>query len=105
MLDFQTVILDIPFQFVIVDEAHRLKNKNAKILGALKQLPCKRVLLLTGTPIQNNTGELWSLLNYIHPEKFSCHETFRREFGDLSKNEQVEKLNRVLKPYMLRRMK
>ena len=56
MLDFQTVILDIPFQFVIVDEAHRLKNKNAKILNTLKQLPCKRVLLLTGTPIQNNTS-------------------------------------------------
>ena len=67
MLDFQTVILDVPFQFVIVDEAHRLKNKNAKILSSLKQLPCKRVLLLTGTPIQNNTAELWSLLNYIHP--------------------------------------
>ena len=56
MLDFQTVIIDIPFQFIIVDEAHRLKNKNAKILGTLKQLPCKRVLLLTGTPIQNNTS-------------------------------------------------
>lgn len=56
MLDFQQVILDIPFQFVIIDEAHRLKNKSAKILGSLKQLPCKRILLLTGTPIQNNTG-------------------------------------------------
>lgn len=67
MLDFQTVILDVPFQYVVVDEAHRLKNKNAKILNSLKQLPCKRVLLLTGTPIQNNTAELWSLLNYIHP--------------------------------------
>lgn len=73
MLDFQTVILDVPFQFVIVDEAHRLKNKNAKILSSLKQLPCKRVLLLTGTPIQNNTAELWSLLNYIQPDKFASH--------------------------------
>lgn len=66
-LDFNDVIINIPFQFIIVDEAHRLKNKNAKILCTLKRLPCKRVLLLTGTPIQNNTGELWSLLNYIHP--------------------------------------
>ena len=105
MLDFPTVILDIPFQYVVVDEAHRLKNKNAKILGTLKQLPCKRVLLLTGTPIQNNTTELWSLLNYIHPEKFTYVEDFKRQFGDLSNNEQVESLNRTLKPYMLRRMK
>lgn len=66
-LDFNDVIVNIPIQFIIVDEAHRLKNKNAKILATLKKLPCKRVLLLTGTPIQNNTGELWSLLNYIHP--------------------------------------
>lgn len=67
LLDFNDVILSIPFQFIVVDEAHRLKNKNAKILSALKRMPCKRSLLLTGTPIQNNTSELWSLLNYIHP--------------------------------------
>lgn len=83
-LDFNDVIINVPFQFIIVDEAHRLKNKNAKILTTLKRLPCKRVLLLTGTPIQNNTGELWSLLNYIHPEKFTSFEEFRRNFGDLS---------------------
>lgn len=105
LLDFQSVIIDIPFQYVVVDEAHRLKNKNAKILSALRQLPCRRVLLLTGTPIQNNTQELWSLLNYIHPDKFASSEMFKREFGDLSNNEQVDKMNKVLKPYMLRRMK
>jgi len=44
-------------------------------------------------------------LNYIHPEKFVHHDDFKRAFGDLSSNEQVEKLNRILKPYMLRRMK
>jgi len=45
------------------------------------------------------------LLNYIHPEKFSQHEDFRKNFGDLSSNEQVDRLNKILKPYMLRRMK
>ena len=104
-MDFNEVIMNVPFQFIIVDEAHRLKNKNAKILTTLKRLPCKRVMLLTGTPIQNNTGELWSLLNYIHPEKFTSFDDFKRSFGDLSSHEQVENLNRVLKPYMLRRMK
>ena len=105
LLDFADVIMNIPLQYIIVDEAHRLKNKNAKILSALKRLPCKRVLLLTGTPIQNNTSELWSLLNYIHPEKFNSHEEFKRCFGDLSSNEHVERLNKLVKPYMLRRMK
>jgi chromodomain-helicase-DNA-binding protein 7 len=48
-------LLAIPFRFVIVDEAHRLKNQQAKILATLRRLPCKRVTLLTGTPVQNNT--------------------------------------------------
>jgi chromodomain-helicase-DNA-binding protein 7 len=65
LADFQNIMIKVPFQFVVIDEAHRLKNQNAKILQCLRQLPCKRVLLLTGTPIQNNTDELWSLLNYI----------------------------------------
>ena len=68
--DFEKILQYIPFQFIVVDEAHRLKNQNAKILTTLKKLPCKRVMLLTGTPIQNNTNELWTLLNYIEPSVF-----------------------------------
>lgn len=89
----------------MVDEAHRLKNQNAKILSCLKQLPCKRILLLTGTPIQNNTDELWTLLNYLEPNAFPRQQDFRKDFGNLKTGEQVERLNMVLKPYMLRRMK
>ena len=103
--DLNNVFLSIPFQFIVVDEAHRLKNTNAKILGSLKRLPCKRILLLTGTPIQNNTEELWSLLNYIEPDKFNSLQHFLYEFGDLSKADQVEKLHKILKPYLLRRRK
>lgn len=105
LADYQTIMMNVPFQYIVVDEAHRLKNQNAKILQCLRQLPCKRILLLTGTPIQNNTDELWSLLNYIEPEKFSRREEFRREFGNLSSQEQVQKLHVLLKPYLLRRMK
>ena len=103
--DLNQVFMQIPFQFIVVDEAHRLKNTNAKILTSLKRLACKRILLLTGTPIQNNTEELWSLLNYIEPDKFHSSQVFMSEFGDLSRVEQVEKLHRLLKPYMLRRRK
>lgn len=60
MQDFSTVFAHVPFQHIVVDEAHRLKNQNAKILLQLKKMICTRVLLLTGTPIQNNTEELWS---------------------------------------------
>jgi chromodomain-helicase-DNA-binding protein 7 len=66
-------------------------------------LPCKRNLLLTGTPIQNNTDELFSLLNFIEPAKFPTLSDFKVEFGDLTTADQIEKLNKVLKPYILRR--
>ena len=103
--DMKGVLANLPFQHIIIDEAHRLKNQNAKILGALKQLPCERILLLTGTPIQNNTAELWTLLNFIEPVKFYSETKFLAEYGELSNAEQVEKLHLVLRPYLLRRMK
>jgi len=67
MQDLYNVIMDIPFLYIVVDEAHRLKNKQAKSLKMLKEHPCKSILLLTGTPVQNNIKELYTLLNYIEP--------------------------------------
>ena len=64
------VLIEVPFEYIIVDEAHRLKNKATKTLVLLKEHPCRKVMLLTGTPIQNNTKELFTLLNYIEPESF-----------------------------------
>lgn len=69
--DMQNILVNIPFQFIVIDEAHKLKNQNAKLLASLKKMPCKRIMLLTGTPIQNNTEELFTLLNFIEPSKFS----------------------------------
>lgn len=103
--DMKDVLINLPFQHIIIDEAHRLKNQNAKILTALRKLPCERILLLTGTPVQNNTGELWTLLNFIEPSKFYSSAKFLQEYGDLSNAEQIERLHQVLKPYLLRRMK
>ena len=96
---------NLAFQFIVVDEAHRLKNSNARILQALRKLPCKRTLLLTGTPVQNNTEELFSLLNFIEPRHFPSSAAFKNEFGDLTSAEQIERLSRLLKPYILRRQK
>ncbi|CAD8088106.1 unnamed protein product [Paramecium sonneborni] len=105
MQDFQNVFINIPFQYIVIDEAHRLKNSNARILQSLKRLSCQRTLLLTGTPIQNNTEELFSLLNFIEPYQFSNIINFKREYGQLETSDQVDKLNVLLKPYILRRQK
>lgn len=103
--DFETVFQELPFQHIIIDEAHRLKNKNAKIITILNKLICKRIFLLTGTPIQNNISELWSLLHFIEPNRFNDSTLFEKEFGDLTNIDQLEKLKSTLRPYLLRRMK
>lgn len=103
--DFEDVFVEMPIQHVIIDEAHRLKNKNAKIITVLNRLVCRRFLLLTGTPIQNNIGELWSLLHFIEPNRFGDLKDFERQFGDLKQVEQLNALKEILRPFLLRRMK
>lgn len=68
--DFE-ILKKIPYQHIVLDEAHRLKNKNTKTTTTLNKLPCCRKTLLTGTPIQNNTKQLWTLLNFIEPKTFN----------------------------------
>lgn len=58
------------WKYLIVDEGHRIKNLNCRLVRELKRLPTDNKLLLTGTPLQNNLAELWSLLNFLLPEVF-----------------------------------
>lgn len=89
----------------IIDEAHRLKNRNCKLLEGLRQLQIDHRVLLTGTPLQNNVEELFSLLNFLEPSQFTSNENFMSEFGDCKTEAQVDKLKAILKPMMLRRLK
>lgn len=96
---------EIPWRCCIIDEAHRLKNRNCKLLEGLRLLNMEHRVLLTGTPLQNNVEELFSLLNFLEPNQFSSTEQFLQEFGDLKTEAQVDKLKLILKPMMLRRLK
>jgi ATP-dependent DNA helicase len=60
-----------------VDEGQRLKNKDCKLLRELKSLRAANRLLLSGTPLQNNLAELWSLLNFILPDIFDSLTVFQ----------------------------
>ena len=56
----------VVWEYMIIDEAHRLKNREAKALAALRELTCVGTkLALTGTPLQNDVSELWSILNFL----------------------------------------
>uniref|UniRef100_A0A4W6DPW0 Chromodomain helicase DNA binding protein 6 n=1 Tax=Lates calcarifer TaxID=8187 RepID=A0A4W6DPW0_LATCA len=108
---FEMIMADCPelkklhWRCVVIDEAHRLKNRNCKLLEGLKLMNLEHKVLLTGTPLQNSVEELFSLLNFLEPLQFPSESSFLEEFGDLKTDEQVKKLQAILKPMMLRRLK
>jgi chromodomain-helicase-DNA-binding protein 7 len=108
---FEVILSDVPlfcefkWRNIIIDEAHRLKNKNCKLIEGLRCIDVEHKVLLTGTPLQNNVEELYSLLNYLEPAQFHSSEEFMQDFGNLQTDTQVSNLQALLKPMMLRRLK
>ncbi|KAG5266289.1 hypothetical protein AALO_G00229330 [Alosa alosa] len=106
------------WKFLIVDEGHRIKNLNCRLVRELKMLSTDNKLLLTGTPLQNNLAELWSLLNFLLPDVFDDLKSFESWF-DLDRiSEEAENivakereenilhmLHQILTPFLLRRLK
>jgi len=82
-----------------------LKNAKCKLLEGLALLEVESRCLLSGTPLQNNINELFSLLSFLEPTQFNSLNDFMKDFGDMQNEEQVNKLQALLKPLMLRRMK
>ncbi len=114
----------ITWQYIIVDEGHRMKNCKSKFTQTLgTQFNSVYRLLLTGTPLQNNLAELWALLNFLLPKIFNSCEDFEKWFNqpfsnkttntgeksiELNEEEQmliIHRLHTVLRPFLLRREK
>ncbi|TPX39409.1 hypothetical protein SeLEV6574_g07232 [Synchytrium endobioticum] len=95
------------WQYIIIDEAHRIKNENSLLSQIVREFPSRNRLLITGTPLQNNLHELWALLNFLLPDVFEKSADFDAWFakqgGD--QNKVVEQLHKVLRPFLLRRIK
>lgn len=95
----------INWQCMIVDEGHRLKNKESKLFLQLKLFNAKHRVLLTGTPLQNNLDELFMLMHFLDDGKFPSIEDFQKEFKDINQEEQIARLHKLLAPHLLRRVK
>mmetsp|Transcript_4425 Transcript_4425/g.6197 ORF Transcript_4425/g.6197 Transcript_4425/m.6197 type:complete len:783 (-) Transcript_4425:63-2411(-) len=123
---YQIVMIDkkyfrgIQWKYIIVDEGHRIKNLNCKLVRELKSYDSANRLLLTGTPLQNNLTELWSMLNFLLPDIFNDLDSFQRWFDFSALNDKanqkriieqeeekqiVSKLHVILRPFLLRRVK
>ncbi|KAJ4827142.1 hypothetical protein Tsubulata_024448 [Turnera subulata] len=95
----------IKWECMIVDEGHRLKNKDSKLFLSLKQYSSNHRVLLTGTPLQNNLDELFMLMHFLDAGKFASLEEFQEEFRDINQEEQISRLHKMLAPHLLRRVK
>ncbi|SBS83274.1 chromatin remodeling protein, putative [Plasmodium ovale curtisi] len=105
-------LYDIDWFFLIIDEAHRIKNDKSVLSSSVRFLKSDNRLLITGTPLHNNLKELWSLLNFLMPKIFDNSEEFDNLFNiskistnDNKQNEIITQLHTILKPFMLRRLK
>lgn len=91
------------FDYLIMDEAQFIKNPNAKTTKAIGQIKADNKFALTGTPIENNLIDLWSIFANIMPGFLLTQKSFEKKYISNEKN--VELLKRHIKPFMLRRLK
>ncbi len=97
-----SLIQDIPFRFVVLDEAQHIKNPQSLAAVAAGRLIGQVRLALTGTPMENNPGELWSIFNFVLPGYLMSLPQFMRRHGDGSS---ADTLRRRIRPFLLRRLK
>jgi SWI/SNF-related matrix-associated actin-dependent regulator of chromatin subfamily A member 5 len=106
-----TAINKFCWRYLVIDEAHRIKNEASKLAEAVRAIKANNRLLLTGTPLQNNLHELWALLNFLMPDLFEHSNTFDKWFSKAKSDDAaaqqgtVSQLHKLLKPFLLRRVK
>jgi SNF2 family DNA or RNA helicase len=101
------VFAEADWRFVILDEAQAIKNPNARQTKAAKALKARARIALTGTPVENHLGDLWSIFDFINPGLLGSVKQFNRYARMLAdrENNPYGPLRELVRPYILRRMK
>lgn len=101
--------IEVDFDYVILDESQAIKNPNSKVTKAACLLKAKNRLCLTGTPLQNNTFDIYAQMNFLNPGMLGSVEFFKQEFSipidKFGEKEQKDHLRKLIYPFILRRTK
>lgn len=98
----------IRWKYLVIDEAHKLKNDESRAHTSLTSLSTAQRLIITGTPLQNNLKELWALLHFLAPRLFDDAASFDTWFDTASGQQDAEvmsNIHKMLSPLMIRRLK
>lgn len=105
----EELIGGIPWGAVVLDEAQNIKNPMTRQAQAARNLKSAVRIALTGTPVENHAGDLWSILQFLNPGILPSWGRFQREFlrpiQEEQDEEQLERLRRIAAPFLLRRLK
>lgn len=96
------LLRDFDFRFVVLDEAQHIKNAGSVGALAVKQLQAQTRFALTGTPMENGLGELWSIFDFVLPGYLNSYSAFLRRYQD---GRDLEDLRRRIRPFLMRRLK
>ncbi|MGY6523395.1 MAG: SNF2-related protein [Mongoliitalea sp.] len=103
------ILKEFYFNYIILDESQAIKNPGSIISRTVNELHCRQKLILTGTPVENGTMDLWSQMNFINQGLLGNQSTFKKQFLlPIEKHYDVEKagkLHAIIKPFILRRLK
>ena len=103
------ILKDFYFNYVILDESQAIKNPTSNIAMAVNRLKSKRRLILTGTPVENSTMDLWSQMNFVNPGLLGNQTLFKKQYllpiEKQNDRDKASRLNAMIKPFILRRLK
>ncbi|KAI6654993.1 Lymphoid-specific helicase [Oopsacas minuta] len=113
--DFKKLV-PVQWTYMVLDEGHKIKNSMSRTSRDLSSFRCDSRLILTGTPIQNNLTELWSLMNFLMPAIFDDKHTFQHWFDVLGnlREEVIDRerqkpiigiFQKIIRPFIMRRLK
>ena len=120
--NFSEIFNNVSFYYLVLDEAHIIKNPKTKMYQVIKKISADKRVILTGTPIQNNVMELWALFNFLMPNflgssndfEIKYHKKMAQNIKKLNLQEDVQEnifqtslqeIRKRIKPFILRRLK